>query len=153
MKKLFAVAVLALASLSAQAQWRYEQSKNAMTDAVTSTASLQSSTPVQLSFPYSGATTVRLYVRTGRMFLASSAGQLLVSEGITIRFDDAAPRNVEVVGSSSGNARHLYVSDDDEATELAGLMAAAKRVRVRVTFYQDGPKVLEFRVAGLKVPG
>lgn len=150
MKKLFLAALLTVA-FSAQAQWATVTTKDAMTDAVTRTAWQLSPTVMRLKFPYEGATAVRLYVRRDRIWLASNDGQILASEGIVFRFDDEPPVTVEAVGTASGSSKQVYVADDELADELASRIVAAKRLRVRVVFFENGERVLEFSPKGLKL--
>ena len=101
--------------------------------------------------PYEGATAVRLYVRRDRIWLASNDGQILPSEGIVFRFDHEPPVTVEAVGAASGSSKQVYVADDELADELASRIVAAKRLRVRVVFFENGERVLEFNPKGLKL--
>ena len=154
----------------AYCQWKYEKSKDKMTDKVTVIASLPSPTSVQLGFPY-GAIKAWLIIEhhggetPDDVKLYVSKGQLLKREGLTFRFDDAPPLSFETVGTASGSSNALYVYApfarhlnaetgkwEDGGGPLTDLISESKRVRVQATFYNHGSEVFEFKPQGLKWP-
>lgn len=110
MKKLFLLFVALLAG-PACAQWHYETKKDPMTDVVTTRAWIESPTTVQLAFPYNhGKTGARLYVRGNGLGVVTNDGQLMESEGITLRFDEDEPIHLDASGPADGTSQVLWIS-------------------------------------------
>lgn len=161
MKRFAALALLALAG-AAQAQWKYESEKDAMTDKVERRATLASPTKVSLPFPYKGGTVGRLVVWPDVVMVGISRGQIIGEADIDVRFDDGPVTRFATRPSSSGSSTVAYVKfpgfipGPQHATEIdradfMARLASAKRVRVQLSLYGFGEQVFEFAPAGLRL--
>lgn len=107
-------ALIVLAAGSVSAQWKYTTEKSAMTDKVTATAMLSSSTKVNLGFPYKGGTNSRLYLmrETGartRAVFAINNGQIVKSGGVSVTFDDTEVVEFDAEGADDGSTQNAYI--------------------------------------------
>jgi hypothetical protein len=167
MKKLIAV-VAAFISVSASAQWKYESTKDPMTDRVDRSATLPSATKVQLPFPYAGGTTAFIHIQPGddgdsesSVVVGLDKGQILKDEGVDVRLDDGAIISFRASGAASGSTKIAFLRFPGErkdcsdacsvtSAELIDGMAKSKRMKLQLTVYDHGAKVFEFKPQGLK---
>ena len=129
--------------------WSYEETKDAMTDAITRTASIVSDNSLQLDFPYQGhnpgTIVVRQHARHGLdVIVYVNKGQVLclvTGCSVTVRFDDGKAMRFSANGPADHSAETVFLTNRNGF--IAGARKA-KRIRVILPIYQAGDQVLEF---------
>ena len=122
--------------------WSYEETRDAMTDAVTKTAALQSDNSLSLDFPYQGPNfgliTVRQHPRHGLDIIISiQRGQtlcLVTGCTVMIRFDDGKPVRFHANGPADHSSETVFLAN------VAGFLSSArkaKRIRVILPLYRE----------------
>ena len=176
--KILTVALLVLAALTAAQpataaappeKWAYAVKTDSMTDATRTVARLRSPTKLNLRFPYQGGTVGTLIVdHRGNEGVAVlfhvSRGQLVKDEGLIFRFEDGPPISFLTAAASDGSSDRLWIvgngtiepfngsAQNVQAVtleQLLGMIASAKRLRVKATLYDAGSPTFEFAPAGL----
>ena len=162
MKKLFLVCLLAATVGTAWAQWAYTREKDAMTDAVQLGATLKSTNQFAFKFPYQGGTSewfnIQQSVDGPDFVIGVMKGQIMTTDDILVRFDDAPPLTFDAAGAASGSTKIAFLKfpgcDGSDCTldkqQFLSRLRNAKRMRVQATYYEQGQRVFEFKPAGLK---
>lgn len=152
-------------------RWQYATERDPMKDGSITVATLQSPTTIKLGFPYGGGVRARLWIKhvsgqADEFVFQVNSGQLLNSEGITFRFDDAPQFTMTTNGASDGSSQNLWLAFSQQGSSLASehtvlhtdrakffdALAGADRLLVKVTFYSEGEKIFTFTPKGLKWP-
>jgi len=156
----------------AQAAWKYETSKDMMTDQNVYSAWVISKNEEELSFPYSGGTKATLYVmqqKTPIISMTINKGQFVCNDKceIIVRLDNAAPETWLAFPSGNNSINGIYFfgtqydylnlprNSDSAKTAMLNMinkLKSAKRIRIKASFYQEGNRVFEFDTSGLKWP-
>jgi hypothetical protein len=123
-----------------------------MTDATTRTAHVASSKTISFGFPYGGPQHAHLVLRNtgdkGDVFIDIPRANIVCFECIvTARFDDKPALRFDAGLPSDHSRNTLFIHEYDRFVRM---LLAAKKVRIEMTFYQSGRRVLEFDVAGLR---
>lgn len=135
-------------------KWQYSESKDEMTDNVVYNATILSSDMAYLDFPYEGGTTMKLFIRNRNgeqdAFIRCENGQITDdydNRTLTIRFDDDAAVNYEVLESDDGDSEFRFIYS---ANKFIKRLKKAKKLKIQVQFYNNGTHVYNFDVDGLK---
>jgi hypothetical protein len=136
-------------------EWRYEKSRDPLTDQSSIHAAIKSRNLVEFHFPYNGGTSGTLIVRKnedGRpeVLFAINRGQLLCPRDTCIfryRFDDLPVGEYGASPSDNGNPRVMFLGY--YSADFLENLKKAKRLRVSTDFYQEGPRTFEFAPAGI----
>jgi hypothetical protein len=135
--------------------WVYHTSEDEMGRGTIRTARISSANTVSFGSPYEGPQHARLSLRVhpryGKdVFLAVERGQFLCGlEDCTVEvsFDGAKPQTYRVVEPSDHCTTMLFIQDYDSFVAKA---RKAKIVKIEAQFYEEGNRVFEFHVEGLK---
>lgn len=156
MRRIVLAMTLACCAFSAHAQWDYHSKTDEMTNGKRYFAAVVSTNKQHLSFPYQGGTFARISLRqesegSQRVVLSINRGQLLCGQDcqIRVRFDDGDIQTLDMVGPDDGSVHSIFVEDE---TSFIDKLQAAKRIRVEALFFQQGNKVFDFSVSGLRWP-
>ena len=136
-------------------RWHYEESLDQMGRGNVKTAAIRSVNEMQFHFPYQGAQRawleLRIHPRYGKdVILSIEHGQLLCGIdpcNVIVRFDQGAPQTYTALRPADHSTTVLFIRNYDRF--LANLRKSRK-VYIEAQFYQEGPRVFEFDVAGLK---
>ncbi len=136
-------------------RWSYEESPDEMGRGNIKTAAIRSVNEIQFKFPYQGAQRawlqLRLHPRYGKdVILSIERGQFLCridTCNVTVRFDQGTPQTYTALGPADHSTTVLFIRTYDRF--LANLRKS-RQVYIEAQFYQEGLRVFEFDVAGLK---
>lgn len=136
-------------------KWQYDESPDEMGRGKIRSATISSINEVDFDFPYQGSQRARLVLRRhpkyGRdVILMMERGQFLTGiDGcnVSVRFDGGKPRTYRGMGAADGSTTHLFLNGFDRFLSAA---KKAKKVYIEAPFYQEGERVFEFNIAGLK---
>lgn len=93
-----------------------------------------------------------------------SKGQFLYSNdcSVTVRIDELEPEEWRVLGTSDGSSDTIFfvgtekerikMSEHNYTMKAIDKIRAAKRIRVKATYFHEGERVFEFKPSGLKWP-
>lgn len=138
--------------------WIYRKDADPMTGAVSAYAVLTSSNIQQLGFPYQGGTRAKLYIRQTAgaqpdFMLELNRGQFLCPGeaycSVLVKFDLEEPQDYGGSRSDDGSSNVLFIRSE---SLLAERLPAAQRMKVEVLIYQEGRRVFDFDIRGLKWP-
>lgn len=135
--------------------WRYDESTEQMGRGTVKHAQVKSLNEVVFDFPYRGdqrgTLTLRAHPKFGKdVILSVEKGQFLcgIDEcAVAVRFDDGKAQNYSAVGPADHSTTSLFIRGHDRFVTAA---KKAKRVSIEAQFYQQGNRVFEFDIAGLK---
>lgn len=156
----------AAAAAAAAAVWRYHEDNDASTNQKLSYATVNSLNTIEFGFPYAGAqratlllqprksaATIRLIIEHGQFLCRSSTDG---SNGcyVPVKFNGGG---LDIWYAQLPNDGRTNVLDfgkpDDDSKNGTGCivdeLAKAKSLALRVTFYYEGDRTIEFNVAGL----
>jgi hypothetical protein len=136
-------------------RWHYDESSEKMGRGMVKEATVRSLNEVQFGFPYSGAQRgtlhLRIHPKYGKdVMLSVEKGQFLCGIydcQVAVRFDNGKPQNFTAVGPADHSTTMLFLRGYDRF--LAGARKA-KKVYIEAQFYQQGMRVFEFDISGLK---
>lgn len=135
--------------------WDYRNSTDKMGRGETKMAAICSSNTVSFGFPYQGEQHGTLLLRAHPKFgkdviLSVDKGQFQTGiDGceVTVRFDEGKPMSFTGVGPESMDTETLFISG---YSRFLTNLKKAKKVMIEAPFFQEGTKVFEFNVSGLK---
>jgi hypothetical protein len=136
--------------------WRYSNYTDKMSDIDYDIAAISSVEPFQLSAPYAGDQYAILMLRRAPLdkydlTLGIKRGQFLCGAGqgcyVLVRFDQAKSISVEVARPADHDTTVLIFR---KLPWILHRLRTAKRVFIAADFYQEGRRVFEFDVAGLR---
>lgn len=146
-------AIAAASPTTNSSGWIYNEKKDEMRGATTKTATVESSTPLNLDFPY-GESTPRLHVRQDPkwgfdIFITANGPFLCRSydDTVSVKFDNGPIREWSCAEGDGGSSDIIFFNR--EQSFLAELKKA-KKVIVEVSMYNAGRQQITFPVAGLK---
>lgn len=138
-------------------RWNYEENQDAMGRGKIKHAYVKSLNQVQFDFPYKGAQRATLQLRTHPQYgkdaiLSIERGQFLCAiDGCTVnvRFGTGKPVAYRAVEPADHSTTVLFIKGHDQ---FVANTKKVEKVSVEARFYQEGNKVFEFDVSGLKWP-
>lgn len=136
-------------------QWVYTDEADKMGRGSVKTATVQSSNEIAFDFPYTGAQRAGLELRRhpkygNDVILFIEKGQFLCGLDdctVSVRFDEEKPQAYHATEPADHSTTVLFLSNYE------GFVAKARRckkVAIEAQFYQQGTKVFEFNIEGLK---
>jgi len=138
--------------------WRYRDTRDAMTDRMTRTACTTSTNRALLSWPYKPVT-ADLCIRQSPahgldVYVALNGdGQIICRSyrncTIRIRFGEGAQQSFSAVDAADGSSNIVFVTN---APRFVSAAQSADTIKVQLTFYEAGDQVLEFDTANLEWP-
>jgi hypothetical protein len=136
-------------------RWRYDEFSEKMGRGTVKIAIVRSLNEVQFGFPYSGAQRgmlqLRIHPKYGKdVMLSVERGQFLCGIydcQIAVRFDNGKAQNFTAVPPSDHSTTMLFIKGYDRFLASA---RKAKKVYIEAEFYQQGTRVFEFEISGLK---
>jgi hypothetical protein len=142
-----------LACSGASADWRYGDSADKMTGKKTTTATIESSNSLDLSFPYQGKNFGNLMVRRHPSYgldvaFSVDKGQIICRSysgcSVTVRFDDKAPVKFNASEAADNDSKIIFLKD---VSRFIASAKTAKSILIQPTLHQGGSPILEFRSA------
>lgn len=138
-------------------RWNYEESQDAMGRGKIKHASVKSINQVQFDFPYKGAQRATLMLRAhpqhGKdIILTVERGQFLCSVSgckVNVRFGAGKPVTYRAAESADHNTTILFIKGYDQFVTNT---KKVDKIKIEAQFYQEGSRVFEFDVSGLKWP-
>ena len=135
-------------------RWQYTEQPEPMGRGTIRQAAVRSLNEVNFGFPYQGAQRATLVLRVHpkhgqNVILTIEKGQFLcrLDEcSVAVRLDQGKPRDFVAVGPDN-NPTTLFIRGYERFVAAA---RKAKKVYVEAQFYQEGTRVFEFDVSGLK---
>lgn len=152
--KMFLTAVLSTAFAASASAWTYQVDVDKMTNKKTSYALAQSTSSLNLGFPYQGRNmgllTVRQHPQYGLDVIFSvDKGQLTCSSysscEVLVKFDDGKPVRFSGTEPADNSSDTIFLDNKKRFIDAA---KKAKKILVQVQFFQQGTHVLEFSVPG-----
>lgn len=138
----------ALATPSEYDGWRYRSYEDKMTGETSALAWVTSDNAFEMKFPYEGLQHAELEVSdSDQISFNIKEGQIDCRDSclVLVKFDDR--KATEYRWYASGTERHRISTLDEKLFEQ---LKTAKRMTMRVFFFQNGFFDFEFNVAGLK---
>lgn len=138
-----------------ESNWQYSSDVNKMTGTKNHYASVDAKDELEFKFPYSGGVVATLLLRDKNKnvdaILEITKGQFMPSysgeESVNIRFDNNPPRKYSYSSASDGSTETIFIYDKNR---FISNLKKAKRVLIEAEFFNEGNRVMEFDVAGLK---
>lgn len=137
------------------AAWGYSESVDSMGRGTVKIATVESANLVEFRFPYGGAQRaeldliVRPWLGKDVLLSLKNAHFLCQMDGcnVTVRFDNGKAERFSASGPSDHSTTAIFIRGYDRFVRQ---LARAKVLRIEAQFYQDGSRVFEFDVSGLK---
>lgn len=135
--------------------WDYGESTDEMTNKDQFWTTTTSTNTIDFDFPYQGGSTFDLTVRNlgkkNEVTLSVSKGQFLTSFGFSkacmVKFDDETGTRFSYGSASDGSSDIIFFSN---ASKFISRLKKAKKLKIEAPFFNEGNKIIEFDVAGLK---
>lgn len=135
--------------------WAYNEQPDKMGRGVIKTASVTSTNTLSFKFPYSGEQHARLILRKhpahgNDVMIRVERGQFLAggdASTLSVRFDESPPVKFSGMAPTDGSSEVVGIVEYDK---FVNRLRRANRLRIEATFFQEGNKVLDFDVGGLK---
>lgn len=139
----------------AKENWFYGSDQDEMTNKERYWTSTTSTNTIDFEFPYQGGSTFDLTVRNlgkkNEVTLSVSKGQFLTSFGFSkacmVKFDDETGTRFSYGSASDGSSDVIFFSN---ASKFISKLKKAKKLKIEAPFFNEGNKIIEFDVAGLK---
>ncbi len=136
-------------------RWQYHESPEKMGRGTVKLSTVRSLNEVEFDFPYRGRQRATLQLRIHPKYgkdvtLAVEKGQFLCGFRncqVSVRFDNGKVQNFSAVEPADHSTTMLFIRGYDKF--LAGARKA-KKVYIEAQFYQQGMRVFEFDISGLK---
>jgi hypothetical protein len=136
-------------------RWQYGEWPEKMGRGTVKTATVRSLNEFQFDFPYTGyqraTLTLRIHPRYGKdVTLSLEKGHFICGVfdcQVAVRFDDGKAQNFNAVGPADHSTTMLFLRGYDRFLASA---RKAKKVYIEAQFYQQGTRVFEFDISGLK---
>lgn len=145
------------ANVDSNSPWKYQVSTDKMGRGDIKTASVFSLNTVNFAFPYAGEQLAILQLRIHPKF--GNDIQLIIPRGqflcgiyncqVSIRFDDGKPHNYIAVAPADHSTNLLFIRGYNKFLAAA---RKSKKVYIEALFFQQGSRVFEFDISGLKWP-
>ena len=136
-------------------RWEYEEQSEKMGRGTVKQATVRSLNEVEFDFPYRGQqrATLQLYIhpKYGKnLTIAVEKGQFLCGFcncQASVRFDNGKAQNFSAVEPADHSTTMLFILGYDRFLASA---RKAKKVYIEALFFQQGTRVFEFDISGLK---
>lgn len=136
-------------------RWSYEESSDQMGRGKIKTANINSVNEVNFGFPYQGAQRgwlqLRIHPKYGRdVIFGINRGQFLCridACNVNVRFDNGKAQSYSAGEPADHSTTVLFIRNYDRFLANA---RKAKTVYIEAQFYQEGTRVFEFAIEGLK---
>lgn len=143
--------------VSAHSQWKYRDRKDPLTDKVERFAYVDSLNVHHFGFPHRGGTRARLTLipredGSTDLLFEVTRGQVICHSHdcvIRLRFDDGDADDYGGLPTADHSSNAAFITSE---TVFMDKVRTAKRLRIAATFYQEGVRVFEFRIPGLRWP-
>lgn len=135
--------------------WAYETEDEDMGRGKVRYARVRSLNEIEFDFPYAEPQRAILMLRRhpkhgNDVILSIERGQFLAGldgTDVAVKFDNESPRQFHAVEPADHSTTHLFIRGFDRFLAKA---KKAKRLKIEAEFYQEGNRVFEFDVSGLK---
>ena len=138
--------------------WEYgESDKDKLDNTTYKYSSCSSKNKVELKFPYSGGSTVEIFLRNGfkkngnEVILEVDKGQFMSSydgnKKIRMKFDENPPTEYSFLNEGTGQSTTIFL---DHSNSIIEKLKKSKKLIIEVEFYNNGTSQFEFDVDGLK---
>jgi hypothetical protein len=142
-------------ALSLGLRWQYDEFSEKMGRGTVKHATVRSINEVHFDFPYIGAQRGTLHLRTHPKYgkdvmLSIEKGQFLCGIyncQVAVRFDNGKAQNYTAVEPADHSTTMLFIRGYDRFIASA---RRAKKVYIEAQFFQQGTRVFEFDISGLK---
>ena len=137
-------------------RWQYSEETDEMTDKTNYFAQIGSENTADFDFPYEGGSklwlTLRNHAEYGKdICIQISRGQfnanIIDGQTVTLRFDDEKPFTVTGMPASDGSMDLLFLRN---YKKIAEKLKTAKKLLIKVEFFQEGNRTFTFDVEGLQ---
>lgn len=157
MKRILILIFFVAFTFPAWAAWEYEEQADAMGRGGVKTALVTSTNTFNLNFPYKGEqhaiVMIRKHPKHGKnIVFAIEHGQLICDYddcAITVRFDNNKPMRFSANKPADHSTTAFFLEGFDRFISSA---KKSKRLQIEVVFFQQGGRILEFDITGLKWP-
>lgn len=137
--------------------WNYEESQDSMGRGTIKNAFVKSLNQVEFDFPYKGpqraTLQLRIHPKYGKdVILSIDRGQFLCGiDGcsVNVRFGSGKPVAYRVSEPADHSTTHLFIGSYEQ---FSANTKKVGRVSIEAQFFQQGNRVFEFDVTGLKWP-
>jgi hypothetical protein len=140
--------------MKADFSWKYETETDEMTSKKVKHAQITSPDVAVFDFPYEGSQFLTLYLRNndGKVdaFISISEGQFhedYDNPTINFRFDQDPPIAFTVSESADADAAIRFINKSDAFIKR---LKTAKTLKIEAMFYEQGNRIFNFDVSGLK---
>ena len=136
-------------------RWNYEESLDKMGRGTIKNATVNSVNEIQFGFPYQGSQRgtlqLRIHPKYGKdVILSIEKGQFLCgidSCTVAVRFDQGTAQAYSASEAADHRTTVLFLQNYDL---FLGNVRKSKKVYIEAQFYQEGARVFEFDIMGLK---
>jgi hypothetical protein len=138
-----------------QPSWAYSEEKDRMEGTTIYFASCISANQIDFAFPYNGGSFFTLWIRNGsignEVILQVSKGQFIASfmssNSLKVKFDNEKPVSFQYNSPSDGSMSQIFI---DNPNRFLKKLKRSKKLMIEASFYNEGNRVIEFNVEGLK---
>jgi hypothetical protein len=135
--------------------WQYSEQTDEMNGQKLKFAIVTSTNTVEFGPPYEGGSSFNFAVRKkgnkNEIYLQVDKGQFMPSfmdeRKVRLKFDGGAPISVTYTTASDGSANYIFL---ESVNKIISKLKTAKQLKADAEFFQEGRRVMEFNVAGLK---
>lgn len=136
-------------------RWQYDEHSEKMGRGTVKLATVRSLNEVEFGFPYHGPQRATLQLRIHPKYgkdvtIAVEKGQFLCGFRncqVSVRFDNGKAQNFSAVEPADHSTTMLFLHSYDR---FLPSVRKAKKVYIEALFYQQGTRVFEFDISGLK---
>jgi len=136
-------------------RWNYKELPDKMGRGTIKNATVNSANEIQFGFPYQGSQRgtlqLRIHPKHGKdVILRIEKGQFLCgidSCTVTVRFDQETAQTYTALEAADHSTTVLFLQNYDR---FVGNAQKSKKVYIEAQFYQEGARVFEFDITGLK---
>jgi len=137
-------------------RWGYNESEDKMGRGTIRIAYVKSLNELSFDFPYQGSQRAELQLRSHPKYgkdviLSIQKGQFLCNGydgcNVSVRFDNGKPQTYRASEPSDHSTTVLFLNNYDRFLSKA---RKAKKAYIEAQFFQEGARVFEFDIAGLK---
>jgi hypothetical protein len=135
--------------------WSYSENVDKMTNQKKYYAEVISTNKIEFEFPYNGGSTFTIQIRNSgngnEASLRVSKGQFLPSimneNTVKIKFDNNAAYDLNYGSEKTGKSDVIFLAMSDQFIQQ---MKTAKKLMIECEFFNEGKKIIDFDVEGLK---
>jgi hypothetical protein len=142
-------------SESEKIEWVYSEDIDKMEGTKQYFGIISSKNKIDFQFPYDGGSSFEITIRNlgkeNEVLLSVSKGLFMISydssESIKVKFDDNESEYYTYNSPTDGSSDVIFI---DNSKRFLKKLKSSKKVLIETTFYNEGNKVIEFDVEGLK---